>query len=65
MIPMFEGYKTVVFFVLVLVIEIANLLGFGDFRLSADQQELLGIVVPVIGLVLRYLTKTPIFQPKG
>ena len=62
---MFEGYKTVVFFVLVLVIEIANLLGFGDFRLSADQQELLGIVVPVIGLVLRYLTKTPIFQPKG
>ncbi len=58
---MFEGYKTVVFFVLVLLIEAANLLGFGDFHLGADQQEIIGVVVPLIGLVLRYITTKPVF----
>lgn len=62
----FEGYKTVVFFGLVLLVQVANLLGFGDFVLSAEQQDILGVVIPLIGLVLRYLTKTPLFnKPKS
>ena len=58
----FAGYKTVVFFGLVLVVQVANLLGFGDFVFSAEQQDILGVVIPLVGLVLRYLTKTPLFN---
>ena len=62
----FEGYKTVVFFGLVLLVQVANLLGFGNFVLSTEQQDILGVVIPLVGLVLRYLTKTPLFnKPKG
>lgn len=61
----FEGYKTVAFFVLVLLVEVANLLGFGDFILTAEQQNIISVVVPLIGLILRYVTKTPIFKSKG
>ena len=63
-----KGYKTLVFFGLVFVVELANLLGFGDFKMSPEQQELLGLVVPLIGLALRYFTTTPILtdeQPVG
>ncbi len=62
----FEGYKTVVFFALVLVIQIANLLGFGSFALSPEQSDVLNVVIPLVGLILRYLTKTPVFnKPQG
>lgn len=56
-----SGYKTVIFFVLVLLVEIANLLGFGSFQMSAQQQDILSVIIPVIGLVLRMVTKSPIF----
>jgi len=61
---MFEGYKTVAFFVLALLIGVANLLGFGDFAMSEAQAEIFAVVVPLIGLVLRYVTNTPIFGSK-
>jgi len=57
-----KGYKTVAFFVLVLAVAIANLLGFGDFELSSEQAEWLAVVVPLVGLLLRKFTDTPIFK---
>jgi hypothetical protein len=58
----FEGYKTVIFFGLVLLVEVANLLGFGSFELTPDQQNIISVVIPLAGLILRYLTKTAIFN---
>lgn len=57
-----KGYKTIAFFVLVLVIAVANLLGFADFKMSAEQQELFNVLVPLIGLGLRYVTDSPVFK---
>lgn len=57
-----KGYKTVVFFGLALLVAVANLLGFAEFQLSADQSEVIAVVVPLVGLVLRYLTNSPIFK---
>ena len=57
-----KGYKSVVFFGLMLVIAVANLLGFGDFSLSPEQSEWFAVVVPLIGLVLRAMTNSPIFK---
>lgn len=59
---MFKGYKSIVFFLLVLAVAIANLFGFGDFQLSKDQLELLNVIVPLVGLILRYVTTSPVFQ---
>ena len=57
-----KGYKSVIFFGLALVVAVANLLGFGEFQLSAEQAEWMAVVVPLIGLVLRALTDSPIFK---
>jgi len=57
-----KGYKTVVFFVLALLVAVANMLGFGEFELSASQAEWMAVVVPLIGLVLRYFSDTAIFK---
>ncbi len=57
-----KGYKSVAFFVLAFVVALANLLGFADFELSAEQGEWIALVVPLVGLVLRYLTNTEIFK---
>lgn len=62
MLDKIKGYKSVFFFTLVLVVEIANLLGFADFRLTADQQEFIALIVPLLGLALRYFTDSPIFK---
>ncbi len=57
-----KGYKTVAFFVIVLVVQVANLLGFADFSLSAEQQNTISVIVPLIGLILRYVTSTSVFK---
>ncbi len=57
-----KGYKSVVFFGLILIVAVANFFGFADFQLSADQQELFNVLVPLIGLVLRYITTSPVFK---
>ena len=57
-----KGYKSVIFFSLVLVVAVANLLGFGDFQLSAEQSEWLSVIVPLVGLILRSFTDTAIFK---
>ena len=61
-----KGYKTVIFFGLALVVAIANLLGFAEFELSAQEAEWLGVIVPLVGLILRALTDSPVFnKPQG
>lgn len=62
MIEKLKGYKTVIFFALALVVAIANLLGFAEFELSPDQAEWIAVIVPLVGLVLRALTDSPIFK---
>ena len=57
-----EGYRTVGFFVLALLVGIANAFGFADFQMSAEQAEWFAVVVPLAGLLLRFITKTPIFK---
>jgi hypothetical protein len=57
-----KGYKSVIFFGLVLGVALANLFGFGDFQMSADQTKLFEVIVPVVGLVLRYFTDSAIFK---
>lgn len=59
-----KGYKTVIFFVLALGLALANLIGFGDFQMSPEQLKLFDVIVPVIGLVLRYFSTTEIFKAK-
>jgi hypothetical protein len=62
MLEKIEGYKTVVFFGLTLLITLANVFGFADFQVSEEQHEIILVVVSIAGLVLRYLTKSEIFQ---
>lgn len=57
-----KGYKSVVFFVLILVVAVANFYGFADFKMNAEQLEIFSVFVPLIGLVLRYLTTSEIFK---
>lgn len=57
-----KGSRTVLFFVLALVLAVANLLGFADFKMSAEQQELFNVLVPLIGLGLRFITNSPVFS---
>ena len=57
-----KGYKTVIFFVLALLVAVANLLGFADFHMTQAQMEWYAVALPLIGLVLRKLTDSAIFK---
>ena len=60
-----EGWKTFIFFGVTLIVALANLLGFVDYRPTADEYEVIAVLVSVAGLVLRYFTTTEIFVGKG
>ena len=53
----FKGYRTYSFFGLLLVIAVANFFGFVDWKPDADMQEVIDLAIPVIGLILRKITK--------
>jgi hypothetical protein len=57
-----KGYKSVLFFALALAIAVANMFGFSEFQFSKEQADIFAVVVPLIGLVLRYLTTSAIFK---
>lgn len=64
-----NGYKTIIFFALVILLKVAGWFGFGDFHASADQQEVLNwldangvLIVSIAGIVLRFITTSPIFN---
>lgn len=59
-----KGYKTVAFFGLVILVALANLVGFADFQLTSDQQEFYNFIVPIAGIALRYFSTTEIFKSK-
>lgn len=59
-----KGYRSVIFFVLAFLVALANLLGFADFELSAEQSEWIALVVPLVGLILRKFTDSPMFKSK-
>jgi hypothetical protein len=52
--------KTLWFFLLTLAVSVAGLFGFGAFQPTPQQAEILGIVVSVIGMILRLITKEPV-----
>uniref|UniRef100_A0A6M3ITZ7 Holin n=1 Tax=viral metagenome TaxID=1070528 RepID=A0A6M3ITZ7_9ZZZZ len=52
--------KTLIFFGLTLLVSVAGAFGFADFQVNTEQAEIIGIVVSVVGIVLRFLTKQPI-----
>jgi len=59
---MLEGKKTVIFFVLTLVIALAQIFGFADYQPTGDEAALIGVFVSIAGIALRKFTKTPIFK---
>jgi hypothetical protein len=56
----FYKSKTFWFFLLALVVNIAGVFGFAGYAPSIEQQEIIGIVTAVVGIVLRFLTKEPV-----
>lgn len=52
--------KTLWFFALYLLVAVASVFGFGGFQPTADQSEIIGIVVAIVGIILRFLTKEPV-----
>lgn len=59
---MLKGYRTIIFFGLLLVIAVANFFGFADFQMPAELQSWYTVLVPLFGLILRKLTKTEVFK---
>lgn len=59
-----KGKKTVVFFVLILVIGVADLFGFGGFELPPELDQWVSPVLALAALILRNFTTTPIFKAK-
>ena len=60
-----RGYKTVFFSGLFLAIALANIFGFSQFAPSDDVTTIaasLSVLVPVVNIILRVATKTPIFK---
>jgi hypothetical protein len=52
--------KTFWFNVLALVVAVAGAFGFAGFRPSADTEQLAYVLVVLINLVLRFVTKQPV-----
>jgi len=48
--------KTLWFFVLYALVSVAGLLGFADWTPSGDEAEIVGVLVAVVGIVLRFWT---------
>lgn len=55
-------YKSKVFWFSILsgVVAIAGLFGFANFEPSAETAQLIAIVVAIVNIVLRFLTKQPV-----
>ena len=52
--------KTVWFFALYLLVNVAGMFGFNAYQPSAQGAEIVGIVVAIIGIILRLVTKQPL-----
>jgi len=56
------GYKTIAFAALLFVLAIANAFGFDAFQMPADWRVWFDLIVPLVILALRTVTKTAIFK---
>ena len=61
---MLEGYKTVIFFGLTLVVSVAGLFGFADWLPTNQQSDIILAVVSLVGLMLRIISSGPVFFKK-
>ena len=52
--------KSFWFFFLYLFVSVAGILGFQGYQPSAEQSEIIAVVVAALGIVLRYLSKEPV-----
>jgi len=52
--------KTLYFFALTLVVAVAGAFGFAGYQPDAQQQEIISIVVSVVGIILRMITSKAI-----
>ena len=57
-----KGYRTTVFFALTLILGVANLYGFADFQLPPELLAWVGPILSIVGLILRAVTSTSIFN---
>ncbi len=57
-----EGYKTIAFFGLTLLVSIASMFGFVEYAPSGNEAEIIGVVLSVVGIALRYATSKKIFN---
>ena len=48
--------KTFWFFLLSLLVAVAGAFGFGGYQPDAQQQEIIAVVVSVVGILLRFVT---------
>jgi hypothetical protein len=56
------GWKTVIFNVLALVILLANPFGFADFQADPELGAYATAVMGIVNLILRIVTKSPVFK---
>ena len=59
-----KGKKTVIFFVLTLLVAIASMFGYVDYQPSGEEAEVIAVVLSLVGLGLRLITNTAPFQKK-
>ena len=58
----FKGYRTVAFFVLFALVQLAGIVGFADYTPGTDLAEAVSLVVAFIAVILRLVTDTPAGQ---
>lgn len=57
-----KGYKSVLVFALALIVAVAGMVAPEDLQIDENQAEWLAVLVPLIGLLLRGVTDTPVFK---
>ena len=57
-----KGYKSVGFFSLSLIISLAGLVGFAGWELTLEQVTAINSITSLVGIILRGVTTTPIFE---
>ena len=73
MIEKLNGYKTLIFFGVALLVKLAGLIGFGDYQASGSEKDVLDFITAnqawiliVGGIAFRFLTTSPVFnKPQG
>lgn len=56
-----QGYKTIAFNILALLVLVATAFGFEEHQAADWVVPAAAIIVPLVNLVLRWVTKTPVF----